>query len=112
MATDASCPSPPTSDEDGQKETSTERAALDAALASVLAGRAIGALADGIGTQATAHRPGYLIVVAGRAGQSRVYGRDITLPRRAVLALDRVATGTAPGPSAVLGGATWAASTA
>jgi diguanylate cyclase (GGDEF)-like protein len=85
-----------------------ERSALDAALAAVLAGEPIGELADRIGTQATATRPGHRIVVAGRAGQARVYGRDLALPRRAVLALDRVATGAAPGPPAHVGGALWA----
>ncbi len=85
-----------------------ERDALDAALAAVLAGEPIGALADRIGARASAARPGHTIVVAGREGQARVYGRDLALPRRAVLALDRVATGTAPGPPAAPGGVVWA----
>ncbi|QYG94831.1 GGDEF domain-containing protein [Iamia sp. SCSIO 61187] len=82
-----------------------ERAALDAAVAAVLAGEAIPVLADRIGSQASAARPGHLVVVAGRSGPGRVYGRDIGLPRRAVLALDRVATGGGPGPPPRLGAA-------
>ncbi|HEU5150510.1 MAG TPA: GGDEF domain-containing phosphodiesterase [Iamia sp.] len=89
-----------------------ERAALDDALAAVLAGEPIGVLADRIGTQATAARPGHRIVVAGRSGLARVYGRDLALPRRAILALDRVATGAAPGPPAQQGGVIWASTAA
>lgn len=85
-----------------------ERAAIDEALAALLAGEAIPVLADRIGVQASAARPGHRIVVAGRAGPARVFGRDIALPRRAVLALDRVATGGAAGPPPRPGGATWA----
>jgi diguanylate cyclase (GGDEF)-like protein len=80
-----------------------ERVALDGAVAAVLAGEAIPVLADRIGAQASAARPGHLVVVAGRSGPGRVYGRDIGLPRRAVLALDRVATGRGPGPPPRLG---------
>jgi len=85
-----------------------ERVALDAALAAVLAGESIPVLVDRIGTRATATRRGHRIVVAGRSGPGRVYGRDIALPRRAVLALDRVATGAGPGPPARPGGVVWA----
>jgi diguanylate cyclase (GGDEF)-like protein len=83
-----------------------ERAALDETLAAILAGEPIGVTADRIGARATATRPGHRIVVAGRTGLARVYGRDIAVPRRAVLALDRVATGAAPGPPARVGAAT------
>jgi diguanylate cyclase (GGDEF)-like protein len=85
-----------------------ERAAIDAVLGGVLAGEPIPVLVDRIGAQATAGRPGHRIVVAGRSGPARVVGRDIDLPRRAVQALDRVATGAGPGPGPALGDAVWA----
>lgn len=78
-----------------------------ALLAAVLAGDAIPDVVDRVGAAATADAAGHRVVVAGHAGAGRVYGRDIALPRRVVLALDRVAT-AGPGPAARLGEAMWA----
>ena len=77
----------------GSDRGAVETVARDEVLAAVLAGEAIPGIVDRIGREATSTRPGHRIVVAGRSGPARVYGRDILLPRRTVLALDQVASG-------------------
>ncbi len=77
-----------------------------ALLGAVLDGVAIPDVMDRIGAAGSA-ATGHTVVVAGHSGAGRVYGRDIALPRRVVLALDRVAT-AGPGPDPRRGEALWA----
>lgn len=72
-------------------------AELDGLLADVLHGESVAVLATRLAASAERHVPGHRVVVAARSGAARVYGREIDLPRRAVLVLDRVATGSSPG---------------
>ncbi len=78
-------------------EATTDEA--DHLLALVLAGEAVEVVVDRVAAAAACRRPGFRVVVAARSGRARVLGRDVALPRRAVLALDRVATSGGPGPT-------------
>ncbi len=81
--------------------------AFDSVMAATLSGEPAPVVLDALGSEATAVASDVVVVVAGRTGSARVYGRDLDLPRRVVLALDRVATGGAPAPTAA-DGALWA----
>lgn len=72
---------------------------LDGLLADVLRNEPVAELAARVATSAERHVPGHRVVVAARSGAARVYGREIDLPRRSVLVLDRVATDGGPGPT-------------
>jgi len=66
---------------------------VDGVLAAILAGEPVDVVAEWVAAAAAAEVPGHRVVVAARSGPARVHGRALDLPRRAVLALDRVATG-------------------
>ncbi len=72
--------------------------AVDDLLGLVLGGEPVDVVVDRVAEAAQA-ASGLRVVVAARAGGARVLGRDLSLPRRAVLALDRVATAGGPGPT-------------
>ncbi len=71
---------------------------VEGILAAVLAGDPVDAVVDRVVAAAAADQPGYRIVVAARSGPARVHGRSLDLPRRVVLALDRVTTGAPARP--------------
>ncbi|WCO66745.1 bifunctional diguanylate cyclase/phosphodiesterase [Iamia majanohamensis] len=72
---------------------------VDRVLGALLGGEGVDRVVDRVASAAARSRPGHRVVVAARSGGARVLGRDLDLPRRAVLALDRVATTGGPGPT-------------
>ncbi len=65
---------------------------LDHLLEVVLGDEPIDVVVDRVAITAGRHLPSHRVIVAARSGAARAIGRDIDLPRRAVLALDRIAT--------------------
>lgn len=68
-------------------------------LADALAGDRADALVDRVAGHLEGELAGWRVVVAARSGPARLVGRPVDLPRRAVLALDQVATSPGPGPT-------------
>ncbi|MGI8938536.1 MAG: putative bifunctional diguanylate cyclase/phosphodiesterase [Iamia sp.] len=76
-----------------------ERDELDALLAAVLGDEPIDLVVDRVTETVARHLPSHRVIVAARSGAARAIGRDVGLPRRAVLALDRIATSPGAGPT-------------